>query len=171
MLVPQEALNEMDDGLDFVIKYLTDHGIVLSDDERKALLGLGTLRAEFTGYGFEFAEKSPDMLPRFVDIEKFRVNYTNHKALKRLYVKTEAIQRMLKDMLLYTGDQSYRTALECFNSAKRAVYYKIPGADFILKKMKECRKRLAKGKKADESAQTEAQAAAESAGTQTTVAA
>jgi hypothetical protein len=136
--IPDEELAKVDAACGTLEDFIKRYGVTFSLKERQTCLKTGLRRKGFVDSARDFAKNLPDVLPRFLDVELFMAHCDNNDALTALWVRLEGIVRQIKDTAWYAGNQALEPAHECYASAKRAMHRKIPGAENMFKRMREC---------------------------------
>jgi hypothetical protein len=139
--ISQEVVQKVLKSLEEVDKTLAEHNVTLSVEERRSFPRISVRSAEYLRLAHAFATSQPELLPSFVNLEEFSINFQNAEALAEVLRKFESVERKLKDMLLYARGKTFEPANECHAMARRAAKRRIPGADIIVKQMNEARGR------------------------------
>jgi len=83
--------------------------------------------AKMTKKGFQFINKSidimnisPDLVPRFVDVENVKTDVALLSQLQRFLLPLQAITRRIEDTMMVTGSEAYLGCLSTYQSIKNA---------------------------------------------------
>jgi hypothetical protein len=141
ILIDSEKLDRVHSHVQGIETELHEHGVTLSPKERLCHPRTGAKRKEFTSLAYSFAEDNSMLLPGFVNMEDFTVNFRNAEELDKLLGRIQGLERMVKDMLLYARGRTAEPALECYAAAKRAANRHVPGAEVAARSMRDALRR------------------------------
>lgn len=108
----------------------------LSSQDRMKLNPIGRKSTQFVQRVVESIRQNPEMAPQFVDAQNLEKGYELYNQLGALLVPVEQLQRMIADTMYLAGSTTHGSALDFYNSAKRAAKSGIPGAQVVVDALK-----------------------------------
>ena len=108
----------------------------LSSRDRMKLNPIGRKSTQFVQRVVESIRQNPEMAPQFVDATNLDKGYELYNQLGALLVPLEQLQRVLADTMYIAGSTTHGSALDFYNSAKRAAKSGIPGAQAVVDALK-----------------------------------
>jgi hypothetical protein len=108
----------------------------LSARDRMKLNPIGRKSTQFVQRVVESIRQNPEMAPQFVDAQNLENGYELYNQLGALLVPVEQLQRMIADTMYVAGSNTHGSALDFYNSAKRAAKSGIPGAQVVVDALK-----------------------------------
>jgi hypothetical protein len=106
---------------------------LMTDAERRRLLGSGVRRWGFITKTFEVASDNPEFVPLFLDMENFGDLIAEINETRNITITLEQMLRIYTDILLIAGDDAYKLALMYYNSVRDAARRGVPGAQAIFR--------------------------------------
>jgi len=110
--------------------------IGLSAGDRMKLTPIGRKSSQFVQRVVESIRQNPAVAPQFVEAEALEDGYKLYNQFAALMIPVEQLKRMVEDTMLVTGSDVQRSALDFYNSAKRASKSGVPGAQSIVDSLK-----------------------------------
>jgi len=108
----------------------------LSSRDRMKLNPIGRKSTQFVQRVVESIRQNPEMAPQFVDAQNLENGYELYNQLGALLIPVEQLQRMIADTMYVAGSTTHGSALDFYNSAKRAAKSGIPGAQVVVDALK-----------------------------------
>jgi hypothetical protein len=108
----------------------------LSSRDRMKLNPIGRKSTQFVQRVVESIRQNPEMAPQFVDAQNLEKGYALYNQLGAMLVPVEQLQRMIADTMYVAGSTTHGSALDFYNSAKRAAKAGIPGAQVVVDALK-----------------------------------
>ena len=108
----------------------------LSSKDRMKLNPIGRKSTQFVQRVVESMRQNPEMAPQFVDADNLEKGYDLYNQLGALLVPVEQLQRMIADTMYAAGSTTHGSALDFYNSAKRAAKSGVPGAQVVVDALK-----------------------------------
>ena len=109
----------------------------LSARDRMKLNPIGRKSTQFVQRVVESIRQNPEMAPQFVDAQSLEKGYELYNQLGAMLVPVEQLQRMIADTMYVAGSTTHGSALDFYNSAKRAAKSGIPGAQVVVDALKQ----------------------------------
>jgi hypothetical protein len=128
VLAIETKLSEIKESLPFVVG--------LSSKDRMKLNPIGRKSTQFVQRVVESIRQNPEMGPQFVDAQSLEKGYELYNQLGAMLVPVEQLQRMIADTMYLAGSTTHGSALDFYNSAKRAAKAGIPGAQVVVDALK-----------------------------------
>ena len=127
----------------------------LSSRDRMKLNPIGSKSTQFVQRVVESIRQNPEMSPQFVDAQNLEKGFELYNQLGSLQTQVGQLEQMIADTMLTQGSSTFGSALDFYNSAKRAVKSGIPGAQTIVDTLKprfrKTRRKVGDGSNADTS--------------------
>ena len=108
----------------------------LSAKDRQKLNPIGRKSTQFVQRVVESIRQNPEIAPQFVDALNLENGYELYNQLGAMLVPVNQLQRMLADTMYMAGSTTHGSALDFYNSAKRAAKSGIPGAQVVVDALK-----------------------------------
>lgn len=108
----------------------------LSSRDRMKLNPIGRKSTQFVQRVVESIRQNPEMAPQFVDAKNLENGYELYNQLGAMLVPVVQLQRMIADTMYVAGSTTHGSALDFYNSAKRAAKAGIPGAQVVVDALK-----------------------------------
>ena len=108
----------------------------LSSQDRMKLNPIGRKSTQFVQRVVESIRQNPEMAPQFVDAQSLENGYELYNQLGAMLVPVEQLQRMIADTMYVAGSNAHGSALDFYNSAKRAAKSGVPGAQVVVDALK-----------------------------------
>ena len=120
----EAKLTEIRDMLPFMIG--------LSAGDRMKLTPIGRKSSQFVQRVVESIRQNPAVAPQFVEAEALEDGYKLYNQFAALMIPVEQLKRMVEDTMLVTGSDVQRSALDFYNSAKRAAKSGVPAKIILM---------------------------------------
>jgi ribosomal protein L40E len=120
---------------------------LMTDAQRRRLLGSGVRRLGFIVKTFEVASDNPEFVPPFLNMDNFGDLIMEINSTRNITISLEQLLRINTDILLIAGDDAYKLALMYYSSVRDAARRGVPGAQAIFRALQLFFRR---GKRTDE---------------------
>ena len=136
--VPLDLLRKFDDELAAIL-HETERDLgewdfhMLTDAQRRRLLGSGVRRFGFITKTFEVASDNPEFTPPFLNMEHFHELIDEINQTRNITITANQLLRIYTDILLLAGDEAFTLALIYYNSVRDAARRGIPGAQAVFR--------------------------------------
>jgi hypothetical protein len=151
--VPTDVLEQVQNLLKQANILLLPYVTPLTPTERHAMLKMGEKTLSFVEKSHEFAAQNPNLVPPFLDISEFDIDFADARNLWTLLLLANQLHENVDDTAMVAGSEAYQAALIFYNSVKMAAGQDIPGAKAVYEELK---KRFP-GKKRKSTDETEAE--------------
>jgi hypothetical protein len=108
----------------------------LTPAERRAIAKMGEKTLSFVEKAHEAAVDNPNLVPPFLDMAAFNVDFADAHNLWSLLLLTQQLHENVDDTTMVAGSEAYHFALIFYNSVKMAARQDIPGAKAIYEELK-----------------------------------
>lgn len=95
--------------------------ITLSPEERIELPRMGDKTFGFVQKTLEYCHQNPDLVPRFLNVEQFEIDFRGFRKAYSLHQQLLQITRPLADTTALSGSEAYKAALIFYQSVKNAM--------------------------------------------------
>jgi hypothetical protein len=136
ILIPSTVLTQVQDLLQQANTLLLLIVTPLTPSERHALAKMGEKTLSFVEKSHEFAAQNPNLVPPFLDMAAFDINFADAHNLWPLFLLTQQLHESVDDTTKVAGSEAYQFALVFYNSVKMAARQDIPGAKVIYEELK-----------------------------------
>ena len=106
---------------------------LLTDAQRRRLLGSGVRRLGFIVKTFEVASDNPEFAPPFLDMENLSALIDEINETRNITISLEQLLRIYTDILLLAGDEAFTLALMYYNTVREASRRGVPGAQAVFR--------------------------------------
>lgn len=117
-------------------KVIKDKLVLLDPETRRDLLKMGDKSIGFVSKAIEYAESSPDLVPKYVDTEEMKKDFSAVSTLREISSKLAELQEMVGDTMTLSGSEALNAALAFYNALKGAARARQPGAQIIYDDLK-----------------------------------
>jgi hypothetical protein len=124
----QTKLNE-------IIAMLAPYMLALTPAERQTLPKMGEKTLAFVEKALDFARQNPGLLPPFLDMDAFAVDFGDAHSLWTLLNTLRQLLEMVDDTEMIAGSEAYQAALLFYKAVKMAAEMDIPGAKAIYEEL------------------------------------
>jgi hypothetical protein len=97
---------------------------------------MGEKTLSFVEKAHEAAAENPNLVPPFLDMAAFDIDFANAHNLRSLLLLTQQLHENVDDTTMVAGSEAYQFALIFYNSVKMAARQDIPGAKAIYRELK-----------------------------------
>lgn len=104
----------------------------LTPKEILSLMKMGDLSEPFVEKSLEYAQRNPQLVPGFLDLEEFANDLELAKKLKKISRRLAQLEERVKDTGTAVGSEAFKAALVFLQSIKAAVKNNVPGTGEIL---------------------------------------
>jgi hypothetical protein len=131
--MPLQKLGQIGGMFTDVKQILEDYVANLRPLDRKRLNTVGIKKQGFIHRAYDYAMESPQFLPQYLPMEKFKRDEDYFNACRILYETCKQIQELLWNLTVQSADIVYTDALEFYASVREAAKRRIDGAETIYK--------------------------------------
>jgi hypothetical protein len=129
--IPLQKFGQISDMFIDVKQILEDYVASLRPLDRKRLNGVGIKKQGFIHRAYDYAVESPEFLPQYLPIEKFKRDEDYFNNCRVLYENCKQILEILWNLTLQSADIVYTDALEYYASVREAAKRRVDGAETI----------------------------------------
>ena len=108
----------------------------LTPQERQTLPKMGEKTLAFVEKSYEFALSNPILVPKYLDMDEFGVDYTDARGLYNAVNKARQFLDNLADTQMAAGSEAFQNALMFYHSAKAGAENNIPGAKAVYEELR-----------------------------------
>jgi hypothetical protein len=128
----QQALARANEIKTLLAPYLS----TLTPDQRQSLPKMGDKTWSFVEKAHELAIVNPVLVPPFVVMNDYNIDYTDAHSILPLLVTVQQLAQGISDIRLLAGSEAYQASLAFYNSAKQAAKQNVPGAQAVYETLK-----------------------------------
>jgi hypothetical protein len=129
--MPMQKLGQISEMFTDVKQILEDYVASLRPLDRKRLNGVGIKKQGFIHRAYDYAVESPEFLPKYLPIIKFKYDEDYFNNCRVLYETCKQIQELLWNLTIQAADMVYTDALEYYASVREAAKRRVDGAETI----------------------------------------
>jgi hypothetical protein len=129
--IPAADLQDIQTALNTLTSKLAPHLISLSLADRKEIPKMGERSQAFVGKAREFASQNPGLVPSFLDLAAFEIDWRAVELLTSLQRILAPLADNLNDTLTLSGSEAYQAALLFYSNVKVAARANVPNAKTI----------------------------------------
>ena len=131
--MPLEYINRISRQFDEIRTELESYAAHLRSLDRKRLNSVGLNRQGFIERSYIHAAASPEFLPRYLELERFREDSEYFTHVRTLMDKSSQIQEIILNINVQSADIAYTDALEFYGSVREAANRGVDTAETIRK--------------------------------------
>ncbi|MDR2481138.1 MAG: hypothetical protein LBD07_02455 [Spirochaetaceae bacterium] len=135
-VIPEAVITEAHSQLSAVLQKLSNHTVTLTAHERQMMLKMGDKSLAFVEKAHSYAHDNPGLVPNYLDIDAFDVDFADARGLLNLLALVRQIEEILEDTVTSAGSDAYHAALAFYHNVQAAVKEDSPGAKAILDDLK-----------------------------------
>jgi hypothetical protein len=135
-LIPVDVLAQIKSLLQQAGTLLLPYVTSLTPSERLAMAKMGEKTLSFVEKSHEFAAENPNLVPPFLDVAAFDIDFADAHNLWSLLLLTQQLHENVDDTAMVAGSEAYQFALVFYNSVKMAARQDIPGAKAVYEELK-----------------------------------
>ena len=150
--IPQEVLTQAQTKINETAALLAPYFVALTPTERHELPKMGEKTISFVEKAYDFAKQNPNLVPPYLDIAAFGVDFGDAHGLWTLVNSIRQLEENAGDTEMTAGSEAYQAALVFYKSVKMAAAQDVPGAKAVYE---ELRTRFPGGKRKTGEAETE----------------
>jgi hypothetical protein len=110
--------------------------VALTPEERRTLLKMGDKTLAFVEKAHDFAVANPSLVPPFIDMDAYDVDFTDAHGLWTLLNSISQLYENLSNTIMVSGSEAYQTSLVFYNTIKIAAAQDVPGAAAIYEELR-----------------------------------
>lgn len=133
----EEEIKIVNNALDMLEQAVGAKLLSLTPQQRQQYGRVKYEKEIFIDKAFTYMEQMKDLVPRWVDTDEFKKDYTAHKTLNQLIPKVESLLNRLQDTNLLLGYDLDTAALAFYQNIKMASKMNEPGARTTYEDMKQ----------------------------------
>jgi len=145
--MPQQYIDSLNEDLIRARGTLEEYAAHLRALDRKRLNKVGIKKRGFIDRALALAEENPEILPRYLTVEKFRKDAQYFVSLHSLKDLAQQIQELLRNITAQAGDVAYTGALEFYAIVQEAADRRVDGTETLYREMEPFFKPLGTRKK------------------------
>jgi hypothetical protein len=134
--IPPEVVEQVKQKAREMLELLAPYATPLTPQERRDLPVMGDKTVSFVEKSFEFAEANPDLRPNYLDMEAFRIDFTDATGLRVIHNTTLQVYETVDDIVLLAGSEAYQASLAFYNYIKLLASQDVPSAKAIYEELK-----------------------------------
>jgi hypothetical protein len=105
--------------------------LALTPAERQGLPKMGEKTIGFVGKAYDFTRQNPSMVPPYLGINAFGVDFADVHGLWTLLNLIQQLEEGVSDTEMIAGSEAYQIALVFYKSVKMAAAQDIPSAKAV----------------------------------------
>jgi hypothetical protein len=134
--IPQEVLTQAQTKINEVATLLAPYFVALTPAERHELPKMGEKTISFVEKSYDFAKQNPNLVPPYLDIAAFGVDFGDAHGLWTLVNSIRQLEENAGDTEMTAGSEAYQAALVFYKSVKMAAAQDVPGAKAVYEELK-----------------------------------
>jgi hypothetical protein len=134
--IPDNVLTQVQTKIQEIQTLLAPYMLALTPDERMTLPKMGPKTISFVEKAFDFAKQNPNLVPPYLDITAFGVDFTDAHGLWTLHNAVVQLEEGIADTEMAAGSEAYQWALVFYKSVKMAAAQDVPGAKAVYEELK-----------------------------------
>jgi hypothetical protein len=135
-IIPSTVLTQVQTKIDEAKTLLASYLLALTPAERHELPKMGEKTIAFVEKAYDFARQNPALVPPYLDVDAFGVDFSDAHGLWTLLNTVEQLEEGIGDTEMIAGSEAYQSALVFYNSVKMAASQDIPGAKAVYEELK-----------------------------------
>jgi hypothetical protein len=134
--IPSTVLTEAQTKVNEAKALLAPYLLALTPTERRELPKMGGKTISFVEKAYDFARQNPNLIPPYLDIDAFGVDFGDAHGLWTLLNTVQQLEQNIDDTEMIAGSEAYQAALVFYKSVKMAAAQDIPGAKAVYDELK-----------------------------------
>jgi hypothetical protein len=134
--IPQGVLTQAQTKINEAAALLAPYVVALTPAERHELPKMGEKTISFVEKAYDFAQQNPNLVPPYLDIAAFGVDFGDAHGLWTLVNSIRQLEENAGDTEMTAGSEAYQAALVFYKSVKMAAAQDIPGAKAVYEELK-----------------------------------
>jgi hypothetical protein len=134
--IPQDVLTQAQTKINEVAALIAPYVVALTPAERHELPKMGEKTISFVEKAYDFAQQNPNLVPPYLDITAFGVDFGDAHGLWTLVNSIRQLDENTGDTEMMAGSEAYQAALVFYKSVKMAAAQDIPGAKAVYEELK-----------------------------------
>jgi hypothetical protein len=134
--IPELALTQAAAKIKEILASISPYMVPLTPTERQEMPKMGSKTLSFVEKAFDFAVDNPSLVPPYLDMDAFRVDFSDAHGLWTLLANVLQLHESLNDTVMTAGSEAFQTALVFYNSVKVAAAQDVVGAAAIYEQLK-----------------------------------
>jgi hypothetical protein len=134
--IPPDVLAQVQNLAQQANSLLLPYVTSLTPAERQSLPKMGEKTLSFVEKAHEFATQNPNLVPPFLDMAAFDVDFADAHNLWTVLLTSQQLHENLDDTAMVAGSEAYQMSLIFYNSVKMAARQDVPGAKAVYEELK-----------------------------------
>ncbi|MDR3303170.1 MAG: hypothetical protein LBS86_02020 [Treponema sp.] len=134
--IPSTVLAEAQSKVNEIQEILSPFVYSLTPAERHEIPKMGEKSLSFVEKSFDFARQNPNLVPPYLDIDGFGIDFANAHGLWTLLNSVQQVEQNINDTEMIAGSEAYQSALVFYKSTKVAAATDVPGAKAVFEELK-----------------------------------
>jgi hypothetical protein len=134
--IPSTVLTQAQTKIDEAAALLAPYMLALTPAERHELPKMGEKTIGFVEKAYDFAQKNPNLVPPFLEVAAFGVDFGDAHGLWTLLNTVQQLEQSIDDTEMVAGSEAYQAALVFYKSVKMAAAQDVPGAKAVYDELK-----------------------------------
>jgi hypothetical protein len=135
-VIPSTVLTQVQTKINEAAALLAPYLLALTPAERHELPKMGEKTIGFVEKAYDFARQNPALVPPYLDVEAFGVDFSDAHGLWTLLNTVQQLEQSIDDTEMTAGSEAYQAALVFYKSVKMAAAQDIPGAKAVYEELK-----------------------------------
>jgi hypothetical protein len=136
IMIPADIVSQIKGLVKQADALLSPYVTPLTPTERRTIAKMGEKTLSFVEKAHEAATENPKLVPPFLDMPAFDIDFADAHNLWSLHLATNQLHENVDDTTMTAGSEAYQFALVFYNSVKMAARQDIPGAKAIYEDLK-----------------------------------
>ncbi len=134
--IPESTLAQAQAKIAEAATLLQPYMLALTPTERHELPKMGPKTLNFVEKSHEFAHENPTLVPPYLKMEDFDVDFADAHGLWTLNNRISQLEDGISDTQMAAGSEAYQAALVFYNSVKIAASSNVNGAKAVYEELK-----------------------------------
>ena len=134
--IDETVVNDIVQTIDRLLELINPHVTPLTAHERMALPKMGEKTLAFVSKSLEFAQNNPSLVPNYLDMQEFAVDFQDASGLVLAVNKAKQLLDNLADTQMAAGSEAFQCSLMFYHSSKAGAVNNIPGAKAVYEELR-----------------------------------
>jgi len=131
--LPEQMIEDINNDFNNIKRKLENYAAHLRALDRKRLNGIGIKTQGLVERAYRYASESPEFLPPYLTLEKFREDFEYYMGIRSLLDADEQLHEILWNINLRSADVVYTDSLEYYAMVHEAAKRRVDPAETIYK--------------------------------------
>ncbi|MDR2597148.1 MAG: hypothetical protein LBC76_07510 [Treponema sp.] len=131
--LPEQMIEDINNDFNNIKRKLENYAAHLRATNRQRLNGIGIKTQSFVERAYRHATESPEFLPPYLSLEKFREDFVYYTGIRSLMDVDDQLREILWNITLRSADTVYTDSLEYYAMVHEAARRRIDPAETIYK--------------------------------------